>query len=108
MSPRSPHRTSNSQRHWPAGSCGGLAVILNDSLTLHFGAVLVYPYHGPPQPGAYAANVSVSMSPSTFLAIVQRPAPVFKFLGRRRKASQRELDDVQAVFRTAACNLAPP
>ena len=85
-----------------------LAVMLNDSLTLHFGAVLVHPYHGPPQPFAPATNVSVSMPPSTFLAIVRSPAPVFEFLGSRRKASQRELDDVQAVFRAAACNVAPP
>jgi hypothetical protein len=85
-----------------------LAVILNDSLTLHFGAVLVHPYHGPPQPFSPGVNVSISMPPSTFLAIVRSPAPVFEFLGSRRKASRRELDDVQAVFRGASCNLAPP
>lgn len=81
-----------------------LTVELGDSVTLHFGAVVVHPQR---QSGKfpYVADISLWMAPASFLALVRSQSAIFEFLGRRLKADQHELDDMQAVFRAAACRL---
>lgn len=82
-----------------------LTVTLDDSLTLRLRPLLVTSYPGHPR--NYAASISVPLSPATFLALVRSKQHVFELLGRRLRPSERQLDDLQAVFRAATCRVAP-
>lgn len=82
-----------------------LTVTLDDSLTLRLSPLLVTSYPGHPR--NYAAPISVPMSSATFLALVRSTKPVFELLGRRLRPSERQLNDLQAVFRAATCRVPP-